>query len=68
MTTLCTVTITAPSPALDKQAQEVALIARALTLAAQSIREAGGAQTSGNILDTGAVVIGTFSYTPQATS
>jgi hypothetical protein len=56
------------SPALGKQYSEVALIARALELAAQSVRAAGGAQTSGNIVDTGAVVLGTWTYIPQATS
>ena len=35
---LLTLTVNNRSPALDKQAQEVALIARALELAAQSIR------------------------------
>jgi hypothetical protein len=44
------------------------VIARALDLAAQSIRAAGGQQTSGNILDTGAVVVGSWTYTPQASS
>lgn len=65
---LLSLTVNNQSPALDKQAQEVALIARALELAAQSIRGAGGAQTSGSILDTGAQVVGTWTYTPQASS
>lgn len=68
MTTLATITVTAPSPSLDKQAQEVALIARACSLAAEAIRGPGGATTSGNIVDTGGVVIGTFSYSPVAGS
>jgi hypothetical protein len=44
------------------------VIARALDLAAHAIRANGGQQTSGNILDTGAVVVGTWIYTPQASS
>jgi len=32
------------------------------------LRRGGGAKTSGNILDTGAVVLGTWTYTPQASS
>jgi hypothetical protein len=65
---LAVVTVNVPSPALDKQAQEVALIARALALAAGDIRRSGGAKTSGNILNDGATVIGTWTYTPQASS
>jgi hypothetical protein len=65
---LAVITVNAPSPALSTRAQEVGLIARACELAAQSIRGAGGAQTSGNILDTGANVIGSWTYTPQALS
>jgi hypothetical protein len=65
---LLTLTVNNQSPALDKQASEVALIARALTLAAQDIRSSGGAKTSGNILTDGAVVLGSWSYVAQATS
>jgi hypothetical protein len=65
---LLSLTVNNQSPALDKQTQEVALIARALDLAAGDIRRGGGAKTSGNILDTGAVVLGTWTYTPQASS
>jgi hypothetical protein len=68
MTTLCTVTINAPTKALDKQHQEVAYIQRALHQAAVDIRANGGKKTSGNILDDGATVVGTFSYVPVATS
>jgi hypothetical protein len=66
MTTLATITINAPTAALTTRAQETALIARALHLAANEIRGAGGTSTSGNIVDTGAAVIGTFSYVPVA--
>jgi hypothetical protein len=65
---LCVVTINNLSPALDKKFQEVSEIARALSLAAQAIASAGGQQTSGNILDSGAVLVGTWTYTPQASS
>jgi hypothetical protein len=65
---LCVVTINNLSPALDKKFQEVQEIARALSLAAQAINSAGGQQTSGNILDSGAVLVGSWTYTPQASS
>jgi hypothetical protein len=65
---LLSLTVNNASPALDKQAQEVALIARALDLAAHDIRRNGGAKTSGNILGDGAVVLGTWTYTAQAAS
>jgi hypothetical protein len=56
------------SPALSKQFSEVALIHRALELASIDIRAHGGAKTSGNIIDAGAVVLGTWTYTAQASS
>jgi hypothetical protein len=65
---LAVVTIPNPTNQLSTRAQEVQLIARALELAAQSIRSQGGAATSGNILDTGAVVIGSWQYIPVASS
>jgi hypothetical protein len=65
---LLTLTVNNLAPALDKQAQEVALVARALHLAATEIRANGGKKTTGNILDDGAKVLGTWTYTPQATS
>ena len=65
---LLTLTVNNASPALDKQHQEVALISRALHLAANDVRAAGGKKTSGNIVDTGATVLGTWTYTPQAAS
>jgi hypothetical protein len=57
---LLTLTVNNLSPVLSKQFSEVALIHRALELAALDIRAHGGAKTSGNILDTGAVVLGTW--------
>jgi len=65
---LLTLTVNNASPALDKKAQEVALIARALDLAEVAIRGPGGAVTSGNITTDGGAVIGSWSYTPQASS
>jgi hypothetical protein len=65
---LATVTINDPTIPLAKQAQEVQLIARGLELAAVAIRSAGGANASGNIVDTGATVIGSWVYTAVATS
>ena len=65
---LLSLTVNNPSPALEKKFQEVALIERALALAVQSIRAAGGVTTSGNIMNDGATVIGTWTYTPQAAS
>ena len=63
---LAVITVNVPSPALSTRAQEVQLTARACELAAQAIRSAGGATASGNILDSGAVVIGTWTYTAVA--
>ena len=65
---LAVITVNNQSPAIDHKSSEVALIARALELAAQSIRGGGGTVTSGNIVDTGANVIGSFVYTAQASS
>jgi hypothetical protein len=41
---------------------------RALHLAANDIRSAGGKKTSGNIIDTGGAVIGSYNYIAQASS
>jgi hypothetical protein len=65
---LLTLTVPNPSPALDRQHQEVQLISRALHLAAQDVRSAGGKKTSGNIVDTGRVVLGSWTYTAVASS
>jgi hypothetical protein len=65
---LAVITVNDPATPLATRAQEVALIARACELAAAAIRGAGGAVASGNILDTGATVIGSFTYTAVATS
>jgi hypothetical protein len=65
---LLSLTINNLATPLDKKFQEVQLIARGLELAEQAIRMAGGTVTSGNIATDGAVVIGTWTYTPQASS
>lgn len=65
---LLSLTVNAASPALEKKFQEVALIQRALQIAEQAIRGPGGLVTSGNIIDNGGQVIGSWTYTPQASS
>lgn len=65
---LAVITVNNASPALDKKFQEVALIQRALDLAESAIRGPGGAVTSGNILGDGGVLLGSWTYTPQASS
>jgi hypothetical protein len=54
---LLSLTVNNLSPALDKQSQEVAQIARALDLAAQDIRMNGGV-----------TVLGSWVYVAQASS
>jgi hypothetical protein len=65
---LLTLTINNPSQALDKQHQETQLISRALQLAQQDIRANGGKKTSGNINGDGGALLGTWTYTPVASS
>lgn len=65
---LLVVTINNPSPALDKRHQESQLIHRALDLARTEIRANGGNKTSGNITDDGGKVLGSYVYTPVATT
>jgi hypothetical protein len=65
---LFTLTVNNLSPALDKKFQEVQIIARALDLAESAVRGAGGQLASGNINGDGGVLLGTWTYTPQATS
>jgi hypothetical protein len=64
---LLSLTVNNPSPALDKQHQEVALIQRALHLASVEIRGNGGKKTSGTMIDAG-VTLGTWTYTAVASS
>lgn len=65
-------TLTLNNPALNTtglQHQETQYIARCLQLAAIDIRSAGGKKTSGSILaDGGVTVLGTWTYTPVASS
>jgi hypothetical protein len=61
-----TLTVNSQSPAMERKASELAFIERALALAVQDVRAAGGAKTSGNIATDGAVVIGSWVYSPQA--
>jgi hypothetical protein len=65
---LLSLTINNPAIALEKRFQEVDFIARGLALAIQAIQSAGGQQLSGNIATDGAVVIGSWVYSPQASS
>ena len=65
---LLTLTVNNPGTALDRQHQEVALIQRALHLAAMDIRSNGGKKTSGNIMDDGAKLLGSWTYTAVAAS
>jgi hypothetical protein len=66
---LFVLTINNLSPALDKKNQEAAVIQQYAEQALQAVRAAGGALTSGNIMASGgATVVGSWTYTPQATS
>jgi hypothetical protein len=65
---LFVLTVNNLSVALDKQHQEAAIVHRALDLAKQDFRSSGGKKTSGNIINDGATVIGSWTYTPQASS
>jgi hypothetical protein len=65
---LAVITVNAPTSALTTRAQELALVARALELAALDVRSHGGQKVSGNIVDTGAAVIGSYTYSPVAPS
>ena len=65
---LFVLTVNDRSPPIDRKFQEASKIARALTIAAQDIDSHRGANTTGNILDEGGQVLGSWVYTPQATS
>jgi hypothetical protein len=65
---LFTLTVNNLAPALDKKFQEVQVIARALDLAEAAVRGAGGQQSSGNINGDGGILLGTWTYVPQAAS
>lgn len=59
-------TLTVTDTGKETKAQEVQQVARALAIAAHDVRVAGGAVTSGNIVDDGAKVIGSWTYTGSA--
>jgi hypothetical protein len=68
---LFTLTINNFATPLDKQVHEVERIQRYARAAVQDCRSAGGKKTSGNILDAGnngSTVVGSWTYTPQASS
>jgi hypothetical protein len=60
-------TLTVTDATQDTKAIEVARVQRALSIAAQDVRSAGGAKTSGNIIDHGGVQIGSWTLTGTAT-
>jgi hypothetical protein len=62
-----TLTVNTISPQLDKRHQEVQVIQRALDIAESQIRQAGGTVVSGTMTDAG-VTLGTWTYTPAASS
>jgi hypothetical protein len=64
---LAVITVNNPSPALVTRNQEVALVARAMDIAENQIRSAGGAASSGTMTDQG-VTLGTWTYTAVASS
>jgi hypothetical protein len=64
---LAVITVNNPSPAMDRRYSEVAFVQRALTIAEQQIRSAGGAVASGTMTDAG-VTLGTWTYTAVAPS
>jgi hypothetical protein len=66
---LFTLTVNNLSPALEKQNHEVERIHKYLELAIQDVRGSGGKHTSGNIFESGGTtVVGSWTYTPQASS
>ena len=65
------VTINAFSPALGTRQAEVEKMHRLLEQLAENLHQAGGTLTSGNLIDAGPAgntVLGTWTYTPQASS
>ena len=65
---LLTLTVNNPASAMPSRAAELAHIARAMRLAEIDMRSHGGAVTSGDIRGDGQVLLGTWSYVPQASS
>jgi hypothetical protein len=65
---LATVTVNNASPGLDHKSSEGALVAKALSIAAQQIQSQGGLVTSGTMTGDGGVVLGTWALTNQASN
>jgi hypothetical protein len=63
---LFVLSVNSQSPAMEKRFSELAFIERALALAIQDVRAMGGAKTSGDIINDGSAVIGSWVYSPQA--
>jgi hypothetical protein len=63
---LCVVTVDVPATAHGARHQEAMHVARALALASHAIQGAAGSVIAGDILDTGAVKIGSWILEPQA--
>lgn len=64
---LAVITVNNPSPAMVTRNQEVQIVARALDIAENQIRSAGGTVASGTMTDEG-VTLGTWTYTAVASS
>jgi hypothetical protein len=65
------VTINNFSPPIGNRQAEVEKIHRMLELLGQNLHAAGGTLTSGNLIDAGPAgntVLGTWTYTPQASA
>jgi hypothetical protein len=60
--------ITVNIPTCDTRRAEVAHAARSAKFAAFALQSTGGQQTSGNLVMDGGIVIGSWAYTPQASS
>ena len=65
---LAVITVNNPAPALEKRAQEVQVVQRALDIAESQIRTAGGASASGTMIDAGGITLGTWTYTAVAST
>ena len=65
---LLTLTVNDTVPAMASRAAELAFIVRAMRLAEIDLRGPGGVVTSGEIRGDGQILLGTWSYAPQAAS
>jgi hypothetical protein len=64
---LFTLTINNLSPVLDKRHSEVERVRRYLVQAQQDVGAGVGTKTTGNVTE-GSTVVGSWTYTPQASS